>query len=141
MPGAKLEVVAAEPQIADPVAFDWGPDGKLWVVEMSDYPNGGTWHGPGDEKDVAGGRVKVLEDKDGDGRLSQTEFISVMKDRLHRGFKVVTLVLTSLFVLTSHVRAFIVFVAFQSNMLPPSARESFILCIKRNLAEAKLSST
>ena len=24
----------------DPVNFDWGPDGKLWVVEMRDYPNG-----------------------------------------------------------------------------------------------------
>ena len=67
--GARLEVVAAEPQVQDPVAFDWGPDGKLWVVEMGDYPNGANWHGPGDNKGDNGGRVKILEDKDNDGRF------------------------------------------------------------------------
>ena len=24
----------------DPIAFDWGADGRLWVVEMGDYPLG-----------------------------------------------------------------------------------------------------
>ena len=67
--GCKLEVVASEPQIKDPIAFDWGADGKLWVVEMSDYPNGANWHGPGDKKNDPGGRVKILEDKDNDGRF------------------------------------------------------------------------
>ncbi len=67
--GGKLEVVASEPQIQDPVAFDWGPNGELWVVEMSDYPNGANWHRPGDPKGDAGGRVKLLYDKDGDGRF------------------------------------------------------------------------
>ena len=28
-PGMKVELVAAEPLVRDPVAFDWGPDGKL----------------------------------------------------------------------------------------------------------------
>ena len=32
--------------------------------------------------------VFQLFDKDGDGHLSQEEFISVMKDRIQRGFKV-----------------------------------------------------
>lgn len=32
--------------------------------------------------------VFQLFDKDGDGKLSQQEFLSVMKDRLHRGAKV-----------------------------------------------------
>lgn len=63
----RLEIVAAEPQIADPVAFDWGPNGELWVVEMGDYPNGANWHGPGDNKGDAGGRVKLLLDIDADG--------------------------------------------------------------------------
>ena len=40
--------------------------------------------------------VFQLFDKDGDGRLSQTEFISVMKDRLHRGFKVCARLLAGL---------------------------------------------
>jgi putative membrane-bound dehydrogenase-like protein len=56
-----VELVAAEPLVVDPVAIDWGPDGKLWVVEMRDYPMGmdGNWK--------AGSRVKFLEDTNGDG--------------------------------------------------------------------------
>ena len=37
-PGFKIELVASEPVIESPVAFEWGGDGKLWVVEMRDYP-------------------------------------------------------------------------------------------------------
>jgi hypothetical protein len=60
-----VEVVAAEPLVVDPVAFDFGADGKLWVVEMHDYPNGldGNWK--------PGGRVKYLEDTDADGRYDK----------------------------------------------------------------------
>ena len=36
----RVELVAAEPLVQDPIAFAWGPDGKLWVVEMGDYPLG-----------------------------------------------------------------------------------------------------
>lgn len=39
-PGFRVEIVATEPLIESPVAFDWGADGKLWVVEMRDYPGG-----------------------------------------------------------------------------------------------------
>ena len=39
-PGFKVELMAAEPLVKDPIAFAWGPDGKLWVVEMGDYPLG-----------------------------------------------------------------------------------------------------
>lgn len=65
--GFKLELVAAEPLIVDPVAFDWGPDGRLWVVEMRDYPRGI------DEKGKPGGRVKVLTDEDGDGKFDKAQ--------------------------------------------------------------------
>ncbi|MDP7305231.1 MAG: hypothetical protein QGG09_19130, partial [Pirellulaceae bacterium] len=34
--GFRIELVAAEPLIADPIAIAWGPDAKLWVVEMGD---------------------------------------------------------------------------------------------------------
>lgn len=68
--GFRIEVVAAEPQIVDPVAFDWGFDGSLWVVEMHDYPNGLGAAGP-DDKGPPGGRVKRLVDTDGDGRYDQ----------------------------------------------------------------------
>lgn len=33
--------------------------------------------------------VFALFDEDGDGQLSYREFIAIMKDRLHRGFKVI----------------------------------------------------
>ena len=61
-PGLRVELVAAEPLVKDPINLDWGPDGKLWVVEMTDYPLGI------DGKGTPGGRVRFLEDKDADGR-------------------------------------------------------------------------
>src|SRR5262249_52892498 len=70
-PGMKIELVAAEPLIVDPVAFDWGPDGRLWVVEMRDYPNGMAWNKESDPIGKPGGRVKVLTDIDGDGRYDK----------------------------------------------------------------------
>src|SRR5437879_6173881 len=64
-PGFKVELVANEPLVVDPVAFDWGPDGKFWVVEMRDYPLGLDGHGQ------PGGVIKYLEDTDGDGRYDK----------------------------------------------------------------------
>lgn len=72
-PGWVVELVAAEPLVMDPVAFDWGPDGRLWVVEMRDYPNGLTWNGLDDPLNVPGGRVKVLTDTNGDGQYDEAE--------------------------------------------------------------------
>ena len=71
--GYRVELVAAEPLVMDPVAFDWGPDGRLWVAEMRDYPNGLTWNGAGDPLNEPGGRVKVLTDTDGDGRYDRAD--------------------------------------------------------------------
>src|SRR5437763_16155762 len=64
-PGFKVELVATEPLIVDPVAIDWGADGKLWVVEMRDYPMGmdGKWK--------HGSRIKYLEDTNGDGKYDK----------------------------------------------------------------------
>lgn len=61
-PGFAVELVASEPLVQDPIAFDWSPDGRLWVVEMGDYPLGEDGQGK------PAGRVRVLEDRDGDGR-------------------------------------------------------------------------
>jgi putative membrane-bound dehydrogenase-like protein len=60
--GFEIELVAAEPLVQDPIAFAWGPDGKLWVVEMGDYPLGE------DGKGKPGGRIRYLEDTNGDGK-------------------------------------------------------------------------
>ncbi|MFA6543323.1 MAG: PVC-type heme-binding CxxCH protein [Limisphaerales bacterium] len=64
--GFRVELVAAEPLLLDPVAFDWDVAGRLWVVEMSDYPLGM------DGKGKPGGRIRVLEDTDGDGRYDKS---------------------------------------------------------------------
>ena len=55
-PGFTVELVATEPLVNDPIAFDWGADGRLWVVEMGDYPLGA------DGKGKPGGVVRILED-------------------------------------------------------------------------------
>src|SRR5437588_362682 len=60
--GFEVELVAAEPLVQSPIYMAWGPDGKLWVVEMGDYPLGL------DGKGKPGGRVKYLEDTNGDGK-------------------------------------------------------------------------
>ncbi len=69
--GFRVELVAAEPLVQDPVAIEWGPDGKLWVAEMADYPRGG------DGKMKPCGRIRFLEDTDGDSRYDKsTLFLS-----------------------------------------------------------------
>lgn len=62
-PGLRLELVAAEPQVIDPVAIAFDEAGRIWVVEMTDYPSGPK---PGE---APRSRVRVLEDQDGDGRF------------------------------------------------------------------------
>ena len=71
-PGFHVELVASEPLVDHPVAVDYDADGRLWVVEM-----------PGYMKDVKGtglgaptGRVVVLTDTDGDGKMdTRTVFL------------------------------------------------------------------
>jgi putative membrane-bound dehydrogenase-like protein len=60
-PGFKAELVASEPLVKSPNWIDWDARGRMWVVEMADYPLGL------DNKGKPGGRVKILEDTDGDG--------------------------------------------------------------------------
>ena len=60
-PGLKVELAACEPNITSPVAVRFDEDGRMWVVEMRDYPTGPTKEFP------ARSRVSVLEDRNGDG--------------------------------------------------------------------------
>src|SRR5262245_6408931 len=69
-PGLRIELVAAEPQIESPVAMAFDEDGRLWVVEMRDYPNGPP---PGKPPE---GRIRVLEDRDGDGRYEHSHIFA-----------------------------------------------------------------
>ena len=59
-PELSIELVAAEPDVVDPVACCWDAAGALYVVEMHDYPLG-----------PPAGRVKRLVDRDHDGRYEQ----------------------------------------------------------------------
>ena len=82
-PGYHLELVASEPMIQEPVAIDWDPQGRLWAVEMPGYmPDVAGW----DEHNPIG-RVVVLEDLNGDGRMDKrTVFADGLK--LARAVKV-----------------------------------------------------
>ena len=55
-PDLVVELVASEPAINSPVAITWDEAGRMFVVEMSDYPTAET-----------GGTIKRLADRDGDG--------------------------------------------------------------------------
>jgi mono/diheme cytochrome c family protein/glucose/arabinose dehydrogenase len=64
-PGYSVELVASEPLVQDPVAIDWDPAGRLWVVEMAGYMRNISGANARD----AVGRVVVLQDENGDGRM------------------------------------------------------------------------
>ncbi|MBL9200605.1 MAG: c-type cytochrome [Opitutaceae bacterium] len=69
-PGLRVELVAAEPLTVDPVAFAFDGPRRMFVVENRGYPD--PQEGRADSKE---GRVALLEDTDGDGRMDKrTEF-------------------------------------------------------------------
>jgi len=73
----QIELIASEPLIEAPVAMTFDNQGRIWVMEMPDYmPN---IHG-GDEE-VARGRIVILEDKNGNGRMDHTK---VFLEKLHQ---------------------------------------------------------
>ena len=55
-PGAKIELVAAEPLVMDPVAIAFDHRGRMFVVEYGDYPTG-----PVDSVDKSLSRVVLIE--------------------------------------------------------------------------------
>ncbi len=63
--GFRVELVAAEPLVVDPVAMDWDDRGRLYVAEMRGYMR--DIDGGGEDRPV--GQVALLEDVDGDGRM------------------------------------------------------------------------
>lgn len=63
--GFVVEVAAAEPLVADPVAIDFGPDGRMWVAEMPDYTRFV------EEDFEPNGNIRVLNDDDGDGQYDR----------------------------------------------------------------------
>ncbi|MBS0262840.1 MAG: c-type cytochrome [Planctomycetes bacterium] len=60
-PGFSVEVVAAEPDLVNPVSMTFDERGRIWVTESLEYPR--SEPGPGRD------RIKILEDTDHDGRI------------------------------------------------------------------------
>jgi len=60
--GFRLELVAAEPLVTDPIALAFDADGRLFVIEMTDYP----------DRKQHRGQIRRLEDTDGDGRYDKS---------------------------------------------------------------------
>ncbi|MES2658605.1 MAG: PVC-type heme-binding CxxCH protein [Verrucomicrobiota bacterium] len=86
-PDFKAELVASEPLISKPINIDWDGQGRLWVVESMEYPEGKKGGGPESMYSVWNresnlpkppavdrpGRDRIcrLEDTDGDGLMDQ----------------------------------------------------------------------
>jgi putative membrane-bound dehydrogenase-like protein len=65
--GFHVELVASEPDVIDPVAMAFDEEGRLFVAEMRGYPNGGVGTGT-----ITSGRIKMLEDVEGDGSYKKS---------------------------------------------------------------------
>jgi len=61
--GFRLELVAAEPLVVDPIAMSFDEEGRLFVVEMRDYS---------ERRPERLGRIRCLEDTDADGRFDKS---------------------------------------------------------------------
>lgn len=72
--GFEVRLFASEPEVVNPVAMTWDARGRLWVVELYEYPLGAK---PGEKPRD---RIKILEDSDADGRADK---ITVFADGLN----------------------------------------------------------
>jgi putative membrane-bound dehydrogenase-like protein len=61
-PGFSAQVVAAEPDVVQPIAYAIDDRGRLWVVENTNYPDC-----PGVPKD----KILIFEDTNGDGKADK----------------------------------------------------------------------
>lgn len=66
--GFRVELVAAEPDIMNPVAMAFDERGRIWVTESFEYPR----HEPGPGRD----RIKILEDTNADGKIDSVKIFA-----------------------------------------------------------------
>jgi putative membrane-bound dehydrogenase-like protein len=67
--GFKVELVAAEPDIRQPVAFAWDERGRIWIAEAFSYP---AKRPDGEGLD----RIIILADENGDGRFESRKIFA-----------------------------------------------------------------
>src|ERR1044071_4165220 len=72
--GFEMRLFASEPMVINPVAMTWDERGRLWVLELYEYPLGAK---PGEK---GRDQVKILEDTDNDGRADK---VTVFADGLN----------------------------------------------------------
>ncbi|MEZ6124040.1 MAG: c-type cytochrome [Planctomycetaceae bacterium] len=80
-PGSRIELVAAEPLVFDPVWLDFDHRGRMFVAEYTDYPIGPV-NADGTENLQAAplSKIVLLEDTDHDGRMDRrTVFADQLK--------------------------------------------------------------
>ncbi|MFN3485222.1 MAG: PVC-type heme-binding CxxCH protein [Planctomycetota bacterium] len=66
-PGFEVRVSAAEPEIAQPIAFCFDDKGRMWVAENLNYRTRGH------HTAEPASRITILEDADGDGRFERAK--------------------------------------------------------------------
>jgi putative membrane-bound dehydrogenase-like protein len=72
--GFEARIFAAEPDVVNPVAMTWDERGRLWVLELHEYPMGAK---PGEKPRD---RIKILEDTNNDGHADK---VTVFADGLN----------------------------------------------------------
>ena len=63
--GFEARLFASEPEVVNPVAMTWDERGRLWVLELYEYPKGAPKGQKGRD------RIKILEDTDADGKADK----------------------------------------------------------------------
>ncbi|WP_345160754.1 DUF7133 domain-containing protein [Pontibacter saemangeumensis] len=66
-PGYRIELVASEPMVQEPVALAWDGNGRMYVAEMNTY----MIDSEGTNQFEPTSRIKLLEDTDGDGKMDK----------------------------------------------------------------------
>ena len=66
--GYKIELVASEPMVNEPVAIAWDGDGKMYVAQMDTYMQ--NVDAEGEDEPIS--QIKLLVDVDGDGKMDKS---------------------------------------------------------------------
>jgi glucose/arabinose dehydrogenase/mono/diheme cytochrome c family protein len=66
--GYRIELVASEPMVKEPVAIAWDGNGKMYVAEMLTYMRDAD--ATGEQEPTS--RISLLEDMDNDGRMDKS---------------------------------------------------------------------